>query len=106
MAEGFRIAEGYLDIDADPSDAMRNVQDFLRRVDQRLHRAEDDAAASGRRSGRRFGDGLNEGLRGAGGGNFLNDLIFGGGGGGGGEGGGGGGGGGGGIGGFIRGLMN
>lgn len=104
MADGFRIAEGYLDIDADPSAALRNVQEFLRQVDRRLHAAEDDAEDSGRRSGRRFGEGLNEGLRGATGGNLINDLVLGGsGGGGGGEGGAGGGGGGGG---FIQGLIS
>lgn len=102
MADGFRIAEGYLDIEADPSAALRNVQEFLRRIERDMRRSEDEAEASGRRTGRRFGDGLDEGLRGAHGGNLINDLIFGGGGGGGGEGGGGGGGGGG----FIQGLIS
>jgi phage-related protein len=91
VADGFRIAEGYLDIEADPSAALRNVQEFLRRVERDMRRAEDEAEASGRRTGRRFGDGLDEGLRGPHGGNLINDLVLGGGGGEG-EGGGGGGG--------------
>jgi phage-related protein len=99
MADGYEIAEGHLEITADPSEAMRNVQAFLRRVDQRLHQSEDEAERSGRRSGRRYGDGLNEGLRGAVGGNLINDLLLPGGGGGGAGGGGGGGG-------FIQGLLS
>lgn len=102
MAAGaYPIAEGELEINADPSAALRNVQEFLRQVDRRLLRAEDDAADSGRRAGRRFGDGLHDGFRGSlGGSNMINNLILGGGGGGEGEGGGGGGGGG-----FIQGIL-
>jgi phage-related protein len=101
VAEGFEIAEGYLDIHADPATAWRNVQAFLRRVEREMHNTEDDAAESGRRAGRRYGDGLNEGLRGPHGGSLISDLVFGGeGGGGGGEGGAGGGGG------FIQGLIS
>lgn len=100
MANAFPIAEGELEINADPSAALRNVQEFLRRVNQRLRRGEDEAEASGRRTGRRYGDGLNEGLRG---GNLINDLLnLRGPSGGGGEGEGGGGGGGG----FVQGLIS
>lgn len=101
MAGAYPIAEGELEINADPSEAWRNVQAFLRRVDQRLHASEDEAERSGRRAGRRYGDGLNEGLRGASGSSDITDLILGPRGGGAGEGEGGGGGGG-----FVESLIS
>lgn len=101
MAEGYEIAEGHLDITADPTSAWRNVQAFLQRVDRELHEQEDDFEASGRRAGRRYSEGLEDGLGGPHGGNLINDLVLGGAGGGGGGAAPGGGGGGG----FIEGLF-
>lgn len=93
MAEGYEIAEGYIDVRAETDAARRAIRDYLRFVDQQLDRAEEQFAASGRRAGQRFRSGLTDSLPP----NGLIDEILPGGGGGGGGGGGAGGGGGGGI---------
>lgn len=99
MADAFPIAEGELEINADPNEAWRRVQEFLRRVDQRLRASEDESERSGRRSGTRFGEAFSDSLRRFGS-NVINAILPNGGPTGGGEGGGGGGGGG-----FIQGLL-
>ena len=67
MAEGFKIADGYLRVYTDYTDAERQETEFLRRSDDELDRAarrnEKRSRDSGRRSGEGFGGEFVAGLR-------------------------------------------
>lgn len=62
MAEGFKIADGYLRVYTDYTDAQRQEREFLRESDQDLDRASRRQVARSRETGRRSGDGFGEGF--------------------------------------------
>lgn len=62
MADGFKIADGYVDIEADAAGALKDVKAFLREVDTVLDTAEDHFEKSGEESGEKFGDGTADGF--------------------------------------------
>jgi phage-related protein len=54
MARGFEIAEGYLDINADVSDALKDVRRFFAQVDGELDAGEKAFKKSGEQSGKAY----------------------------------------------------
>lgn len=60
MAEGFKIASGYLDIQADTDGALSDVRAFLKRVDGQLDAGEKKFRKSGEQSGKSFVAGIDD----------------------------------------------
>lgn len=61
MAEGFKIADGYLDIEADVDGALKDIRGFLAKVDGDLAAQEKKFKDSGEDSGKGFAEGLADG---------------------------------------------
>lgn len=63
MAGGFKIAEGYLDIEADTDAALKDVRAFFKEVDKELDAEEKAFKKSGEKSGKGFVDGAKAGAK-------------------------------------------
>jgi phage-related protein len=61
-ARGFEIAEGYLDIQADTDQALKDVRRFFKEVDGELEAEEKAFKKSGQQSGKNYGEGIAVGM--------------------------------------------
>lgn len=61
MAAGFKIADGYLDIEADVDGALADVRKFFKEVDGELKAGEKSFKKSGEESGKEFASGIESG---------------------------------------------